>query len=57
MADETSETNRFRLTLPEDSLRDDAARFSAHVVVIGVVLSLFTGLVAAVTLMSVMYWG
>jgi hypothetical protein len=56
MAEDTTKKG-FRLTLPEDSLRDDPARFSAHVVVIGVVLALFAGLVGALTLMSVIYWG
>jgi hypothetical protein len=57
MADDTTQNKGFRLALPEDSLRDDAARFTAHVVVIGVVLSLFAGLVGALTMMSVVYWG
>jgi hypothetical protein len=56
MAEDTSK-NGFRLTLPEDSLRDDTARFSALVVVIVVVLSLFAGLVGALRLLSVIYWG
>jgi hypothetical protein len=55
MAEETSKG--FHFVPPADSLRDDSARFAAHVVVIGVALALALGLAGAVTMMSVIYWG
>jgi hypothetical protein len=61
MANETHSESKsgksFQLVLPEDSLRDDKARFMAHVVAISVVVVMFLTLASALTLMSIHYWG
>jgi hypothetical protein len=47
----------FEFTPPADSLRDDRARFMAHVVAIGAVVTLVMALAGAIAMMSVWYWG
>jgi hypothetical protein len=46
-----------KLSPPADSLKDDDARFMAHVVAIGAVVTLFTVLATTLTLISIWYWG